>query len=354
MLGSPYATNAWSYPVAAGILALAAILRRGAAAWTALVLAGSVVAVLPFLLDLRRRAGRRAGSAWSATAARRARRCVDLAAALTGLFAWLAIGALLLACRRRLAGPQRVAPVDAGPARVRCAVAVPELLYVRDEFDGSSLYRMNTVFKLGFQAWLLLALAATGILALALRRPLGRVRGAWLAGAAVLIALATVYPVAGTVARKDGFAGPATLDGLRWLRAGAPGDPGALAWLRDHAAGDAVVLEAVGEDYSPAGHGRVSAFTGRPTVLGWPGHELQWGHPPGRRADDVAALYGADTPAAARQLLERYGVRYVVVGPLERAAHGAAGAAVWDQLGERVYDRAGTTVWELQDTPRRT
>ncbi len=346
VLGSLYATNAWSYPVAAGILVLAAILRRGAAAWTALVLAGSVVAVLPFLLDYEPAASGigLVGDRGSPGAA-----LVDLGL-LYGLFAWLAIGALLL--RRRLAGPQRVVWMLAGAGAL--CVAVPELLYVRDEFDGSSLYRMNTVFKLGFQAWLLLALAATGILALALRRPLGRVRGAWLAGAAVLIALATVYPVAGTVARKDGFAGPATLDGLRWLRAGAPGDPGALAWLRDHAAGDAVVLEAVGEDYSPAGHGRVSAFTGRPTVLGWPGHELQWGHPPGRRADDVAALYGADTPAAARPLLERYGVRYVVVGPLERAAHGAAGAAVWDQLGERVYDRAGTTVWELQDTPRRT
>ena len=28
---------------------------------------------------------------------------------------------------------------------------VPELVYVRDAFDGGGLYRMNTVFKLGYQ-----------------------------------------------------------------------------------------------------------------------------------------------------------------------------------------------------------
>ena len=346
VLGGLYATNAWSYPVAAGVLVLAAVLRRGAVAWTALVVAGSVVAVLPFLLDFEPAASgiglvdeRQPPGAF----------LVDVAL-LYGLFAWLVAGALAL--RRRLQGPQRVVWMLAGAGAL--CIVVPELLYVRDEFDGSALYRMNTVFKLGFQAWLLLALAGTGILALALRRPLGRARGAWLAGAAVLAAFAVVYPVAGTIARKDGFAGPATLDGLGWLRASAPGDPGAFAWLRDHAAGDAVVLESVGEDYSPDGHGRVATFTGRPTVLGWPGHELQWGHPPGRRAADVAALYRARSPAEALPLLRRYGIGYVVVGPLERAAYGAAGASVWDRLGRRVYDRAGTTVWAIQATPRRT
>ena len=38
-------------------------------------------------------------------------------------------------------------------------LAIPELVYVRDSFAGSELYRMNTVFKLGYQAWLLLAIA---------------------------------------------------------------------------------------------------------------------------------------------------------------------------------------------------
>ena len=55
------------------------------------------------------------------------------------------------------------------------------------------------------------------------------------------------------------------------------------------------MLEAVGDDYSAFGHARISTFTGLPTVMGWLGHELQWGHDPGRRRQDVEALYRAQT-----------------------------------------------------------
>ena len=32
-------------------------------------------------------------------------------------------------------------------------------------------------------------------------------------------------------------------------------------------------------DYDPAGRGPVWTYTGLPTILAWPGHEIQWGHP---------------------------------------------------------------------------
>ena len=132
--------------------------------------------------------------------------------------------------------------------------------------------------------------------------------------------------------------------------------PGALArshpspssvGLREHAPSDAVLLEAAGPDYSGFGHARMSTFTGRPAVIGWAGHELQWKHDPGRRPEDVRAMYEERDPARARDLLSRYGVRYVVVGPIERADYGDAGIAKWDRLGRRVFDRDGTTVWDL-------
>jgi uncharacterized membrane protein len=224
----------------------------------------------------------------------------------------------------------------------------PELLYVRDEFEDGPLYRMNTVFKLGYQAWLLLGLAAIGALAF---------RADWLAPrrlrwtlvplAALLAAAAVVYPVAGTYARKEGFSRAPTLDGLGWLRDRAPGDPGAIAALNDSASGGEVVLEAVGDDYSAFGHARISTFTGLPTVLGWPGHELQWGHDVGTRREDVERMYESPTTAGARGLLDEYDVRWVVVGPLERADYGDGGVAKWDALGRRVYDREDTTVWRL-------
>ena len=210
---------------------------------------------------------------------------------------------------------------------------------------------MNTVFKLGYQAWLLLAVAGSAVIVWSWGWLSRRARLAPLAWGLPLLAglaLAAVYPVAGTYARKGGFEHAPHLDGLRWLAQSAPGDPGAIDWLRAHTARDAVVLEGVGDDYSAFGHARISTFTGRPTVMGWTGHELQWAHDPGTRRADVDLMYATTDPAVARPLLARYDVRYVVVGPIERADHGDAGVAKWDGLGRRVFDRDGTTVWALR------
>ncbi len=401
-VGTLYAINAWSFPVVAGLVALGALVRLSLAGtlrervrtlvWTVVVLLLGVLAVLPFLLTYDNAADgfgtvdeRESFSAW-------ARHHGEI----YGLLAYLTATAYLIKLVRsqhpwRTAGWALAAALFAGsllatadlagvalllalvavaahaaffsraPAIERYAwvligggllcLAIPELIYVRDSFAGSDLYRMNTVFKLGYQAWLLLAIAgAAGIVwswGWIGRR--GRlVRAGWGVPLVALLALAAVYPVAGTYARKGGFSDPPTLSGLRWLEESSPGDPPAMEWLRENAAADAVVLEAVGDDYSAFGHGRISTFTGLPTVMGWTGHELQWGHDPGSRREDVEAIYRATDAATARPLLDRYDVRYVVVGPIERTSYGDAGIAKWDELGRRVFDRDGTTVWELR------
>src|SRR5215208_3890824 len=193
--------------------------------------------------------------------------------------------ALHAALTRRLEAPERFLWLLIAVATA-CLLA-PELVYVRDEFDGSDLYRMNTVFKLGYQAFLLLAIAAACALPWAGRWLPRRAWTGWAAIGAVLLLLGLVFPYAGNWARREGFSRGPTLDGLGWLRASAPGDVAAIAWLRANAPDDAVLLEAAGPDYSGFGHARMSTFTGRPTVIGWAGHELQWKHDPGTRAADV-------------------------------------------------------------------
>jgi YYY domain-containing protein len=395
-VGVLYAVNSWSYPVTAGLLIGAVLIwlrdprsagaRSYAVSWLLLVLLASMVLVLPFWLGFNPAAegialveerqpfrpfmgdmgllyGIFAGLLAAAFAARVLAARRPLRALVWVLVAVIFAGSLLpelagvIALAVLLAVALAAMFATALPAADRflwllvsgglaCLIA-PELVYVRDAFDGGELFRMNTVFKLGYQAWLLLAIAAACALPWASAHLPRRAWPAWAALAAILLLLGLVYPYAGTYARKGGFGGSPSLDGLAWLRAGSPGDPPAIAWLRANSPGSAVVLEAVGDDYSAFGHARISTFTGRATVLGWAGHELQWDHEPGRRADDVRALYRTEDLAEARELIGRYGIDYVVHGPIERTTYGDAGLAKWDQLGERVFDQGGTTIWRL-------
>lgn len=197
-----------------------------------------------------------------------------------------------------------------------------ELFYVRDIFGT----RMNTVFKLYYQAWALLGPASAAAFYLLLGSRPGRV-------AAVLTALAVapgvLYGPLAVWSRGLEGTGPPTLDGLAYLWSTRPDEAAALDWLWANVRGTPVIVEAVGPSYSE--FGRVSARTGLPTILGWPGHEVQWRGSDrffrGREAD-VAEIYGGRDPVRLRELLARYRVRYVYFGELERAHYGP-GAVEW-------------------------
>ncbi|HET6549293.1 MAG TPA: DUF2298 domain-containing protein [Solirubrobacter sp.] len=398
-VGALYAINSWSYPVAAGLLAAAIVTwlrdprsagRRGySGVWLVLVLVASFALILPFVLNFdpeargvgvvgtRRPFGKWLGdlaliyaiSLWPLVPVflQRWRGSPDrwrwlgwggAAAIVVGsmLAAEDLTGAMVVGLAMAVGISAALSPELSPPLRFLwiliaggfALLLIPELVYLRDAFDNGALERMNTVFKAGYQAFLLLGLAAGVALPWATAWLPRRAWSAWAGVATILLLLGLVFPYAGGYARTGGYANPPTLNGLQWLESRAPGDPGAIAWLRSNTPGTAVVLEAFGDDYSAFGHARISTFSGRSTVIGWAGHELQWQHPPGTRSADVETLYTTTDVAAARRLLAEYGVGYVVFGPIEQTTYGDAGVAKWDELGRRVYSRGGTTVWQLR------
>ena len=226
-------------------------------------------------------------------------------------------------------------------------IGIGEFIYIRDAFDGTPSYRFNTVFKAGYQSWFLLAVACGCALFSSHGRLRRRVRTAWLVALAVLVALAIAYPVAGSYSRSAGFSQDPTLDGMRWLERRAPGDVQAIRWLSANVTGAPVVLEAVGPDFDPDGRGRVSTFTGLPTVLAWGGHEVQWGHDPDGRGEAVGQIYRTRDLRLAARLLARYDVRYVFVGSLEKRDYAGPGLAKFDRLGRLVFRARGTSVYRV-------
>jgi len=224
----------------------------------------------------------------------------------------------------------------------------PELFYLVDFFNT----RMNTVFKLYYQAWVILAVAAPVTLyysTIALARCGMWVRRAgslWWALVATLALGSLYYPVGALLASGNE---PLTLDGMAYLERQAPGEHAAILWLWENAALGDAILEAVGDDYGP--FGRVSAFTGVPTVLSWPGHELQWrgsSTPQDGRAEDVASVYRGADPQAARAVLSRYDIRYVILGPRERDKYGVETLERLDALLAPAFSSGAVTVYRVR------
>ncbi len=228
---------------------------------------------------------------------------------------------------------------------------IPEFVFLRDAFDN----RMNTMFKVDYQSWVLLMLAgAYGIVTLVwtvatasrtvtLDAP--RARFATVAvGLSLLTVMAAVYPLFVPFQRtghfgSDGidFGGEGSgwqgLDGFHYVSRENPDEFVAMQWLRDHAATDDRLIEAVGNSYGE-GHGwfqsRFAASTGIPGVLGWYFHEVQWRGGADQaitrqlpeRAADIGTLYGTTNAADARRILAKYQITWIIVGLTEEEGEG--------------------------------
>ena len=234
---------------------------------------------------------------------------------------------------------------------------IPEFVYLRDLFGT----RMNTVFKLYYQAWLLLALAS----AYGVSRLAERGTAIWLKLPALILTGLLVlgslwYPLAAIPSKADNFrVNPEsgdprpTLDGLAYLRRANPADVAAIAWLRANVAPDAVVLEAPGGSYSPEGAGRISMSTGNPTLLGWDFHERQWRGNAGYdklaagRPEAIEQIYRTASAEELPGLLEQWGIDYVLVGGLERNKYKISEAALarFDAALKLVYDQDGVRIY---------
>ena len=214
-------------------------------------------------------------------------------------------------------------------------LAGAELFHIGDQFGN----RMNTVFKVYYQAWLLLGIAgAVGVYYVgvspfqgggwSIRRELLRPIGVAYAVLVLILLLASAYYSVGAIIERTGWTQSGetwqdnTLSGIAHLQTSAPGEYAAIGWL-GQPENTGYIVEAVGDDYSD--YGRISAFTGRPTLLGWKGHQRQWRGDDREfagRAEDIATIYASDNSERVLQLLQRYEVRWLVVGPREETSYG--------------------------------
>ena len=233
-------------------------------------------------------------------------------------------------------------------------LVIAELVFL-DDFFAVPYERMNTVFKLHYQSWGLLGVAAGPGLILVWRRlsadsgsraRFGRLIFACIFGLLAIPAL--TYPINAILMKAEASPVSGSLDGLASARRHRMSDVIVAEWLRDHAPRDAVILEAPGRAYSS--DSRMSTWSGVPTVIGWIQHEELWRRSDDRiakREADVNTVYEAKDPMAMRAVLDRYAVTHVIVGDSERERYGHESVERLGQYFRTVLVTGTTRVFEV-------
>ena len=286
---------------------------------------------------------------------------------------------------------------------------VPEFLYLRDQFG----WRMNTIFKFYYQAWILWSLAgAYGLIMLFEPKADSETQDRWwllalfsaslLAGGVVLsefgsqklgkfgtsaldylmllpavtaaawmiaktwqkdwkmlmgvvalfgVLVGMAFPLIEGWNKTNGF-NPArgfSLDGKRDFYLSAGDEMKAAEWLAEAPIG--VMVEAIsdtGGSYTT--YNSISTFSGMPTVLGWVGHEAQWrgGYEEiGTRQADVKELYSTGKWEQAQAIIDRYNIRYIVVGNTERNTY-QVDQNKFDEHLVKVFESPTVDIYEVK------
>ncbi len=219
----------------------------------------------------------------------------------------------------------------------------PEFVYLLDGFK----YRINTIFKFYFQAWMVLSLAAAYGTAVLLKNLQGMSKGIFSGVFAVVLIVGLTYPALGFANRTNNFKPPFfgySLDDFDRVKAENPDEAAGILWLRS--APDGIVAEAVGGAYSS--YARIANYTGLPTVLGWDNHEGQWRDSLliGNRRQDIETLYTTPDGLTAQDIVAKYNIRYIYIGGLERSTY-PVDEGKFNSLFKIVFQQGNVTIYEV-------
>jgi YYY domain-containing protein len=198
------------------------------------------------------------------------------------------------------------------------------------------LGRMNTIFKIYMQAWILFSVSAAAAFAWLLPsfpQWKSHWRAIYQVGLYTLLAGAFLFTLTATtdkISDRMTPSAPRTLDSITFMNYSQHWDGQnmelaedyrAIRWLQDNVQGSPVIVEANCTEYRWCT--RMTIYTGLPGVVGWNWHQRQQRAliPPNLITDRVAEIgvfYTTTDVELARAFLRKYDVRYIIVGQLER------------------------------------
>lgn len=233
-------------------------------------------------------------------------------------------------------------------------IIIPEFIYVKDIYPAH--YRANTMFKLVFQAFIILGVVTAYIIYRVLTYlKLTNMRGkiplllSFFITTLFFLSLVLIYPYFSLNSYYGEFQLYKGINGTKYLETKYPADYKAMQWLDNNITNSPVIVEAQGDSYTD--YARVSANTGLPTILGWTVHEWLWRGSydiPAPRIEEIKTIYESSNTDEVRTLLETYNVEYIFIGVLEREKYPTLNETTLQSLGKVVFKEDTTMIIKVK------
>ncbi len=290
--------------------------------------------------------------------------------ATVGLFALpLAAWAGILILRPNMPDVKRGVLLMIGTALV-LTIAVELVVLVGD------IGRMNTVFKLYLQAWMLLAVSAAAAFGWLINVfPFWRFRWRTIyqTGLYILLSGAFLFTLTAStdkVSDRMTPTAPHTLDSMTYMKTSQHWDGNtmelsedyrAIRWMQNNIKGSPVIVEANCTEYRWCS--RFTIYTGLPGIIGWNWHQRQQrgfiSMDVQQRVDEIGIFYTTPDIDWTREFLRKYQIKYIIVGQMERNAYPlpadigiAVGLLKFEQYEGKywraIYHDNNTTIYEVK------
>ncbi len=232
---------------------------------------------------------------------------------------------------------------------------MPEIIYVEDIYVNG-FPRCNTMFKLTYQAYILLGLMSGYVIVRIISRCHGRVSGtdmtdirsylcdrSYIKKAAVSLVLYVLTLGYSVTAYRQWYGETDAwnykgIDATTGILRDMGEEAAVLDWIRDNTEDGEVILTSDGDSYTT--DCLIAALSGHPTVLGWNTHEWLWHNSREyveNRKKDIAAIYTSADSEEIKELVRRYNIAYIYVGPKEYERFGFVDIEGLTAVGSVVY-----------------
>src|SRR3990167_4667562 len=218
-------------------------------------------------------------------------------------------------------------------------ILASEFVYAKDIYPAH--FRANTMFKLGYQAFIMMSIASAYTFVVFKHDfkksfPLSLI---YIILFVPLFFLVALYPTFAINSYYGGHNKALTMDGTDWILQKYPEYREIIEYLNTKVSGQPTILEAQGDSYTD--FNVVSAYTGLPTIAGWSVHEWLWRGTydvVGGIIPDVQMIYESENIQQVKELLKKYNVSYVIVGSNEKEKYKNLSVFKFEALGQPVFE----------------